>query len=312
MKKSLLALIFFVFAASAFGAEQEVQIQTPMGPVYGTLLTPDKSSETVVLLIAGSGPTDRNGNNPLGVNAASYYLIASELQKSGVASLRYDKRGIAASSSPQATNATLRFGDYIDDASAWIDFLSGQGYRKIVLLGHSEGSQIAFEAAARNPKATAVISLCGAGESAANTLRRQLGAQLPLALSVKANIIIDGLVAGRRADVVPTELYALFNPDIQDYLISWLSRDPATVLAGLTVPVLIISGATDIQISADDASKLAAARRDARSVRIEGMNHVLKECASTDMNDQMATYVSASMPLHPSLMPTIEAFIAGL
>ena len=157
MKHLLTAILLLAFAHTAAG-ERNVSLERDFGTLYGTLLTPDAGTETVAVIIAGSGPTPRNGN----VN--SYLYLAQALEKAGIASLRYDKRGIGASRFTEPEKmADAVLGDFIGDAAAWADYLAGEGFRRVILIGHSEGALIAFCAAQQCPEVDAVISLAGAG-----------------------------------------------------------------------------------------------------------------------------------------------------
>lgn len=156
MKHLLTAILLLVFAHTAAG-ERNVSLERDFGTLYGTLLTPDAGTETVAVIIAGSGPTPRNGN----VN--SYLYLAQALEKAGIASLRYDKRGIGASRFTEPEKmADAVLGDFIGDAAAWADYLADEGFRRVILIGHSEGALIAFCAAQQTPKVAAVISVAGA------------------------------------------------------------------------------------------------------------------------------------------------------
>ena len=168
MKHLLTAILLLAFAHTAAG-ERNVSLERDFGTLYGTLLTPDAGTETVAVIIAGSGPTPRNGN----VN--SYLYLAQALEKAGIASLRYDKRGIGASRFTEPEKmADAVLGDFIGDAAAWADYLAGEGFRRVVLIGHSEGALIAFCAAQQTPKVAAVVSLAGAGYPLDEILQLQL------------------------------------------------------------------------------------------------------------------------------------------
>ena len=107
----------------------------------------------------------------------------------------------------------------------------------------------------------------------------------------------------------PKELAGLLRPSVQPYMISMLKPDPAVVLAKLKCPVLIVSGTTDIQVSEDDYKALIAAKKDAASVRLENMNHVLKEVKGTHPLLQNASYKDPKSPLHPKLIEEIAGFL---
>ena len=101
-------------------ARDTITLDTPTGAIAGTLLIPSGNGPfALVVIIAGSGPTDRDGNSPLlpGANN-SLKLLAEGLADRGVASLRYDKRGVAASAKAMVSEADLRFNTYADDAAA--------------------------------------------------------------------------------------------------------------------------------------------------------------------------------------------------
>jgi pimeloyl-ACP methyl ester carboxylesterase len=308
-----LAITIALLAAAAPNAmaasETEVQIDGGIAPLKGSLLLPDGDARVpVVLILPGSGPTDRNCNGPGGFHTDAYKLIAVELAKQGIASLRIDKRGVAASTNAATKEEDLRFDTYVDDAVAWVAFLKQQKrVGRIVILGHSEGALVGSIAAQR-PGVDAFISLAGAGFRAGEILRRQLGPQLPADLKTRAFAAIAELEAGRAVPSAPAELAAYFRPSVQPYLISWFKYDPAAELAKLKMQVLIAQGTTDIQVTVDDAKALAAAKPDAKLVLVEGMNHILR-AAPLDRAANAATYSQPTLPLKPELMPALVAFV---
>src|SRR5690606_11236335 len=118
----------------------------------------------VVLIIAGSGPTDRDGNSPLlpGQNN-SLRLLAEGLAQRGIATLRYDKRGIAESANAELREADLRFNTYVDDAAALLSRLHDDArFSRVSVVGHSEGALIAVMAA-QKAAVDAIVSIAGAG-----------------------------------------------------------------------------------------------------------------------------------------------------
>jgi alpha-beta hydrolase superfamily lysophospholipase len=309
-KQLALAASLVASTAPAVAAnDTDVQINGGIAPLKGSLLMPDGDARVpAVLILAGSGPTDRNGNAPGGLNTDAYKLVAQALAGQGIASLRVDKRGIAASAAAATKEEDLRFTTYIDDAVSWVDFLHQQKrVDRIVILGHSEGALIGSIAAQR-PGVAAFISLAGAGFPAGEVLRRQLGAQINGDLKARAFAAIAELEAGRLVANPPPELAALFRPSVQPYLISWFKYDPAAEIAKLNVPVLIVQGTTDIQVTIDDAKKLAAAKPNAKLLLIDGMNHILR-AAPLDRAANAATYSNPSLPLKPELMPALIDFV---
>ena len=87
--------------------ESPETLSTATGDIKGRLLLPANSTTCpVVLLIAGSGPTDMDGNNPMMKNNSLKFLAEGLAQK-GIASLRFDKRGIAGSTAAGKEATTL-------------------------------------------------------------------------------------------------------------------------------------------------------------------------------------------------------------
>lgn len=284
------------------------------GTLHGSLSVPSTGAEprTLVILHAGSGPTDRNGNTqglPRGNN--SLLLLSDALFEAGVATLRYDKRGIGQSAGAAVDESDLRIATYVNDLAAWLDFARrDERFERIVLAGHSEGALIATLAAAEHP-VDGLVLIAGAGRPAPAVLREQLQRNLPAALFSQAATIIDELEADRTVADPPQQLAALFRPSVQPYLISWFNAEPAASLADVECPVLIVQGTTDLQITIADAESLAAANPEARLVIIEGMNHVLKD-VSGDLTAQMASYGDPNLPLNERLVEEIRSFVVGL
>lgn len=315
MLLSFLALLGCISTAKALEShEEEVVLATNDNVrLRGTLTHPGDTTRAVPLaiLIAGSGPTDRNGNNPQMENN-SLRMLADSLAAAGIASLRYDKRGIGASRTAGLKEEDLRMDDYADDLRAWIEHYAQDGrFTGIVLIGHSEGSLVGLIAAQDNPAVKAFVSIAGAGCSADRLLKRQLGAQSPLLLAL-CNPIIDSLKAGKTVEAVPAQLSALFRPSVQPYLISWFRHDPTRLIASLSCPVLIVQGDKDIQVSTEDADSLAAVQPSARAVVIRGMSHVLKTTDTTDRMAQMVkVYMDPTLPLNGELVQELTSFIKG-
>ena len=266
-------LAALLLASAAFGQQPSsplpvldvVPVDTSL---HSTLLLPKETEKQmpVVLFISGSGPTDRDGNSPMlpGKNN-SLLMLAEGLAMNGIASLRYDKRGVGESAKAMVAEADLRFETYIDDAVAFCEQLrADKRFSAVVIAGHSEGSLIGMVAAKRC-NASGFISIAGAGRPAADILRTQLAGKLPPELATQSDAILKDLEAGSTTDKPPVELSALYRPSVQPYLISWFRYDPAKSIAALSVPVLIVQGTTDIQVSVDDAKRLAAAAPQARS-----------------------------------------------
>ena len=285
-------------------------LTTKTGVLHGTLLIPVSATRPlpVALLIAGSGPTDRDGNSSLlpGKNN-SLAMLADALGQHGIATLRYDKRGIGASASAMGQESDLQFTTYVDDAVDWLEWLRADPrFSGRIVIGHSEGSLIGVLAAQRSP-VSHVVSIAGAGRRISEVLDEQLSRMLTPELSADARRLMAELKAGRAVESVPPQLVAIFRPSVQPYMISWLPIDPAREVGRLTVPVLVVQGTTDTQVNKADADRLANGHAHATLELIDGMNHVLKEVR--DSSQQTASYSDPTLPLHPRLVESIARFI---
>jgi len=273
MKKVGLFLICFFTMQLIFGQEsnnyssQLVELETKSGILYGTLLMPNSVRDKlpVALIIAGSGPTDRDGNNTMMKNN-SLKMLAESLAKNGIASLRYDKRGVGESKAALKSELDINFQDYIQDAQGWIDLLKqNKQFSKFIIIGHSEGSLIGMNVAKNT---NGFISLAGAGYSADMILKDQLGAQGKQVQDM-CFPIIDSLKAGKLVNNVNPMLQSLFRASIQPYMISWFKHNPQEDIKTLKFPCLIIQGDNDLQISLNDAKLLANAKSNNQLVVIE-------------------------------------------
>jgi hypothetical protein len=310
MRKRIVPLALALAAALAAAPAFAQQSDVTSGAVHGTLLLPANLSKPVpvVLIIAGSGPTDRDGNSAMlpGHND-SLKMLATDFAMNGIASLRYDKRGIGQSASGATKESDLRFETYVDDAVAWCNQLHEPRFSGVVIAGHSEGSLIGM-IAAKKCEAAGFISLEGAGFPAAGILRTQLKGRLPEALQAENERILKSLEAGKTVDDASQTLASLYRPSVQPYLISWFKYDPAKEIAALKVPVLIVQGTTDVHVSIDDAKRLAAANPKAKLVTIEGMNHILK-MVSGDVQAQLPSYSDPKLQLSEKLTPALVQFV---
>jgi pimeloyl-ACP methyl ester carboxylesterase len=306
----ILLFLFFYISQGLNAQENLLFLKTTDGELSGTLSVPaQKNKMPLVLLIAGSGPTDRNGNQP-GMENNSLKFLAAELLKNGIASLRYDKRSVG--SSVITEEIDLRFDTYISDAKAWTDLLATDPrFSRIIIAGHSEGSLVGMLAAVNNKKVNAFISIAGAGRPIDEILKEQMSGVQPEARSMIYSML-DTLRAGDTISNVPVIFYSLFRPSVQPYMISWIKYDPKAEIAKLNIPVLILNGTTDIQVKVKDAQLLAAANPLAKLKIIENMNHVLKECKSEDKEIQEKIYEDPNAPLKKELMETILPFIKQL
>lgn len=294
------------FEATADASGEPIVLKTKTGDIHGTLEIPDgEGPYPIMLMIAGSGPTDRNGNQPTMQNDGLKKL-SEALRENKIATLRYDKRGIAASRKAGPAEDKMSFDNFVQDASDWITLLNkDKRFSSVSVLGHSQGALVAAMAS-RRATVRSVISVAGAAAPLQDVFKKQLGPKLPATLKVQAFEIIDQLADGEKVSDVPAELKSLFRPSVQPFLISWMKYRPVNEYKSLTVPVLVINGTTDIQIGPDSARQLAESNTRAKLVIIEDMNHVLRTC-KTDA-EQMKTYLDSKLPLHQDLIKSILSF----
>lgn len=302
-----LLLIALPVSAQQMVTEANITLAVDGGEVEGTLRAPETSGKVpVVLIISGSGPTDRDGNNPFMVNNSLKFL-AEHLSEHNIASLRYDKRGIAASVNGDFAEDNLRFDYYIDDAVLWVEYLNNTGkFSEVIVAGHSEGALIGLIAAQRSD-VSKYISIAGASQPANMILREQLKGQPPQVTDMALPILTQ-LENGQLVENVPPMLNTLFRKDVQPYLLSWMKYDPSAEIKNLNIPALIVQGTHDLQISVDDANRLAQAKPDAELVIIDGMNHVLKQ-APADRQLNVSYYNRPDIALDNMLADEIINFI---
>ncbi|MHC3821724.1 alpha/beta hydrolase [Pseudomonas sp. G3-19] len=308
----ILSLTLFTGFAHATVLQRPISLDTGSGELFGSLLLPKSDNPVpVVLILAGSGPTDRDGNNPDGGRNDSLKRLAWVLAKHNIASVRYDKRGVAASRPATPDERNLSVEGYVDDAVAWSQKLKNDPrFGSLILLGHSEGALIATLAAPR-AEAAALISLSGSARPVDQVIREQLARSLPPPLMLRSNQILDSLKAGHTDADVPAPLQPIFRPSVQPYLISLFRQDPANAFAQLKMPALIVQGSNDMQVGVGDAQALKAAKPDAELVVIEGMNHVMR-IVPADVKRQLASYKDPNLPLAAELGGKLIEFIDGI
>ena len=284
--------------------ESELTAPGPDGVLAGTLLTPtDPVTDTVVMLIAGSGPTDRNGSQR-GLAAAPLRDLAHALGERGVPSLRADKRGLGGSAGAVANPNDVSLAAYARDAASWIDTIDAPC---TVIAGHSEGGLVAMEAADTDG-VCGIVLLATPGRPLDVVLEEQLRANPANAVILDEALDIMGRVkAGERVEEMNPLLAPLFRPDIQDYLSELLNHDPAEALAGVEVPVLVIGGGRDIQVVGADFDALTAARPDAQTELYPAMSHLLSDVEEGRMA-AMQAYTRADAPLTEGLADRVAAF----
>ncbi|MBQ95924.1 MAG: alpha/beta hydrolase [Actinobacteria bacterium] len=310
----LLAAAGLVTAAPLMAVPEPVPLaaEGPRGDLAGTLIAPAEG-RPVVLILPGSGPTDRDGNNPMGVTAAPYRLLAEALAGRGIGTVRIDKRGMFASKAAVTDANAVTVSDYVADTASWVDAArAASGADCIWLLGHSEGGLVALAAAKRIEHLCGLILVATPGRPLGTILREQLSANPANApILDEAETAITALEAGERVDVgkFHPAVQGLFAPAVQGFLIDLMAQDPAAMANMVELPMLIVQGGTDLQVGAEDAKALVAAAPGAEYLAIPAMNHVLKDIAGGDVAANRASYADPSLAVSPALVDGIAAFI---
>ncbi|WP_260483109.1 alpha/beta hydrolase [Sphingomicrobium flavum] len=289
---------------------EEVEIAGPEGPLAGTLIDPAPEAPAI-LFIAGSGPTDRNGDSMMGVKGGAIRQLAEALGDAGIASLRTDKRGLAGSAAAIANPNAVVFEDYVADTRGWIDLLRERGKPCVWLAGHSEGSTIALLTAQDPPDICGLILIAGAGRPILDVMVDQLSAQLPPPMLEQLETAFASMKAGETVDpaTVPAPLAPMFAPDLQRFMMSGYTLDPATLLEGIDLPVLIVQPGEDLQVKVSEGEALKAAMPAAAYVQIDGVNHVLKPVPAGDVAANMASYGDADLAIDPRVAAAIAPFV---
>lgn len=297
--------------AAALG-DREVRIDGPEGAVVGSYRASGKDAAPLVVIIAGSGPTDRDGNNPLGVMANSYKLLAEGLAAKGIDTIRYDKRGMAASASALTNPNAVTIADYATDALAFAEQgIAASGLSCAWLLGHSEGGLIAL-AAPNTPNICGLILVATPGRPVGDVLRDQLKANPANALLLdQALAAITSLEAGEAVDdsTLHPALLPLFNKNVQPFVIDLMSYNPQQIMAQVDKPVLLLFGDKDIQTADSEGALLKAANDSAALVVLPDVNHVLKTVTGDDVASNFAAYQNPDLPLADGVVDTVADFI---
>ena len=289
-----------------------VSLETGSSTLRGIIDLPSRPGPwPVVLLHAGSGPTNKDGNSR-GIATDNLKMLGRALAAEGIAVLRIDKRGVGSSLFALTREEEASPQLYASDVVAWIKFLrKDQRFTKVGFIGHSEGALIGL-LAAKDAKFDAYVSICGMGRTYQELLREQLKKNLPGELYKKSDEIMDELSAGHSVKEVPKALSSLFRPSVQPFLIAAFKIDPAKLMAEMKCPVLIVAGSMDIQVSVTEAKRLGEANPNAKVATIQGMDHVLKTSQVANKFAQLPSYLDPSRPLHPKLLIEVGGFLKAI
>jgi pimeloyl-ACP methyl ester carboxylesterase len=287
--------------ASARAEETKIRV----GAIDAILTTPpDVERPPVVLLIAGSGSTDHDGNGPQ-VKPATLKKLSEQLVARKIATLRYDKRGAGGWKPEYGRPEDFRFKDFVEDSVALVNYLRSSGkFSQVILAGHSEGGLVAILTARRVPIDRLVL-LATAARRQGDLVKAQLEKKLTpdkLQPIVKA---IDAMMAGQIVDPPPQGL--LIAPSMQPGIASAFVEDPIDPLKQIDRPTLIVGGGRDLQVARLDFIALSAASPLAKTAWLPDMNHVLVDV--TDEEDNMAAYNQPERPLDTGLVDSVVNFV---
>ncbi len=308
--EKIIVLLLLLIRLTAFAQVREDTIALPLpgGSLYGSLFMPEgKIPFPLLVIIPGSGPTDRYGNNPMGLHTNSYKMMATALAGKKIAVFLLDKRGVAKSIGAIKKEADLRFDDYVNDVVDWLQLLQkDKRIKNVFIAGHSEGSLVGM-LAAQKIKVHGFISIAGPAKGIAEIITEQYASQLPKAAPV-VDSLFKRLYNNLSIDTVPPYLLSIFRPSVQPYIKSWMKYIPCEEIKKLHTPVMIIQGGHDLQVNPNEASLLKSCKPAATFLLLDSMNHILKNAPLTRV-ENMATYSMQALPLSGSLSDAIAAFI---
>ncbi|MUP46366.1 alpha/beta hydrolase [Gramella sp. BOM4] len=310
MRNIILSTVLFLILQSVLGQEKYSEADLKIDQfTEGTLTTPsEEKAKSLVIFIQGSGPTDRDGNQPM-MNNDGVKKMARELAEKGIASFRFDKR-IFKMNELEIKEEDLRFDDFVTDVNSIVEYFKNEDkFENLILAGHSEGSLIGMLAAGEN--VDAFISLAGAGQPIDHIIVEQIKKMAP-PLAENARQALDEIKETGKTTNYSPMLESMFRPSVQPYMNNWMKYDPATEISKLEIPVLIINGTSDIQVPEKEARLLKEAKPAAELVILDKMNHIFREIESEDRLVNTKSYNEPNRPLHPELVPVISDFVKEL
>lgn len=279
--------------------------------VDGTLLQPEeKNAKTLAVIIAGSGPTNRDGNQTA-MKTNSLKKLAYFLADQGIASFRYDKRIFKLSKNQMYNQSQIRFDDFVKDAADVVNYFKlydgdKYGFSQYILIGHSQGVLVA-QLASRRTAVNGLILLCGTASPIDEVMVNQVSKQAPFLYKDLKNALDSIKNVGYVKEYNPL-LRTILREDTQSFLQSWMIHNPSEIAKKINEPTLVIGGTTDIQTPGEQAKTLAEKFPNASYAIIENMNHVLKNVESMGLENQKS-YNKPNLPLHDDLKTEIKTFI---
>ena len=297
-----LLFVFKTFSQNAHFSSQDISVNNL---IDGTLLLPNTIKKpNLVIIIGGSGPTDRNGNQSFLKNN-SLKKLAEGLSKKNIATYRYDKR-IVKQIRLGIIDKDILFDDFVTDAISVIDYFKQKNsFKHIYVLGHSQGSLVGMLAA--KARVDGFISISGVGQTIDNIVIEQINKTYPIFLK-DANRIFNELRQGKKTNDYPKELASVFNKDIQGFMMNWMQYNPQDEIKKLKMPILLIGGTKDIQVEPKEAELLHDAVPNSTLQLIDNMNHVLVTIEG-DAIENSKSYNESFIEISSQLLDHIINFI---
>ena len=305
MTKHIFSLVLFFLSVTFTSRAQNYSATevTINRHIDGTLLTPESvENPPLVILIPGSGPTDRNGNQSFMKNDMLKKL-AEGLSENGIASFRYDKR-IVKQLRTRNLDKNIRFDDFVTDAKSVVNHFK-PSYKSIIIAGHSQGSLVGL--LATEVGVDGFISLAGAANSIDQIILEQISKTAPYFIA-DTKRVLEVLKSGQTTTDFPQPLSSMFNLEIQPFMINWMQYNPKELIKDLEIPVLILNGTKDLQVNSTEAQLLKEAKEDAELFIIENMNHLLFEINGDDLVNSKS-YNDKTYPVMPEVIERIVDFI---
>lgn len=302
-----LLIVFSISVSSQDSTYLEKEISISKW-IDGTLLIPKNAAKPdLAIIIAGSGPTNRNGNQNFMKNN-TLKKLAIALGQKGIASFRYDKRVVKQIRKGNIDKNTM-FDDFVTDATDVISFFQAdENFNKLIVVGHSQGSLVGILAA--KDRADGFVSLAGAGQNIGNVIADQISKTAPMFKS-DTDRIISSLKKGETTTDYPQALSSVFNLELQPFMINWMQYDPTEEIKKLKIPVLLVNGTKDLQVPVEEAEKLQQAQPSSELRIIENMNHVLFEIKGDEL-ENAKSYNESQRPISTKLIESITNFVQKL
>lgn len=290
-KYKLFLIVFFSFL---YGIAQDINYSrndiSINNFVDGTLLTPkDIDKPILAIIIAGSGPTDRNGNQDF-LKSNNLKKLAESLSNNNIATFRYDKR-IVKQIKNGNFDKNIMFDDFVTDAVSVIEyFKKTNSFSKIYIIGHSQGSLVGMLAA--KDRVDGFISIAGAGQSIDYVIIDQIQKTAQM-YTDDTKRVFDMMRQGKTTPDYPQALSSIFNIEVQPFMMNWMQYNPQEVIKSLDIPILIINGTKDLQVTVEEANLLKEVSQNAELKIVEKMNHVLFIIEGDDLENAKSYNESA-------------------